>query len=87
MLPLFLFIAFRPRRGGIRWWLPIPLFLIWILLLPLVLVLLPFAILALLAVQMNPVRTLALFWNTLSSLAGTDIEIDDGKMAFRVLVV
>ena len=87
MLPLFIFIAFRARPHGTRWWLPIPLFLVWLLLLPLVLVLLPFAILALLALDLRPFRAIADFWRLLASLAGTQIAMDDGRTEFRVSVV
>lgn len=61
-----------PRR--LRLW--IPLFLIWLLLLPLVLVLLPLAMLALLILNINPFGALAAFWQTLSGLTGTHIEVN-----------
>jgi hypothetical protein len=87
MLPLFIFVAFRRHRHSVRWWLPIPLFLIWLFLLPLVLVLLPFAALALLALRMSPLRTLAIFWNTLTSLRGSHLEVDDGDTQIMLSVL
>jgi hypothetical protein len=52
------------------------LFLIWLLLLPIVLVLLPLAMLAMVIVQVNPFRALATFCQILSGLTGTHIEVD-----------
>lgn len=87
MIPLFAVIRISrkkdakkkdpSRHGGserLRLWLP--LFLIWLLLLPLVLVLLPLAALALLILQVNPFRAFAVFWQTLTGLTGTHIEVN-----------
>lgn len=91
MIPLFAVIRISrkkdakkkdPSRGDrrqdaperFRLWLP--LFLIWLLLLPLVLVLLPLAALALLILRVNPLRAFAVFWQTLTGLTGTHIEVN-----------
>jgi hypothetical protein len=78
MIPLFAVVRIStrkyPSRGnGLRLW--IPLFLIWLLLLPLVLVLSPLAILALLVLRVHPFRAFAVFWQTLTGLTGTHIEV------------
>jgi hypothetical protein len=78
----------RRRRDvprSLRLW--IPLFLIWLLLLPLVLVLLPLAMLALLVVRINPFRAFAAFWQTLTGLTGTHIEVNgpDALVYVRIL--
>ena len=87
MIPLFAVIRItttkhssnrNPRKrdapSRLRLW--IPLFLVWLLLLPLLLVLLPLAMLALLVIRVNPFRALAVFWQTLSGLTGTLIEVN-----------
>jgi hypothetical protein len=87
MIPLFAIIRVSTTKDssrennrrqhaprGLRLW--IPLFLIWLLLLPLVLVLLPLAIAALLMLRVNPFHAFAVFWQTLSGLTGTLIEVN-----------
>ena len=83
MIPLFATLRIRhqkpgePRRRGFRLWLP--LFLIWLLLAPLVLILLPFFFVACLIMRVNPFRAIVLIWRFLAALRGTHIEIDTAK--------
>ncbi len=69
----------------LRLW--IPLFLVWLLLLPLVLVLLPLAMLALLVVRISPFRAFAAFWQTLSGLTGTHIEVNAPEACVYVRIL
>lgn len=71
MPPLFMTV----RMDQCRIWLP--LFLIWVLLLPLLLLASPFAICALLSLKVNPSRALEAFWRLLSATRGTHIEVRD----------
>ena len=71
MPPLFMTV----KVGQQRLWLP--LFLVWVLLLPLFLVVAPFALLALLALRVNPFHASAAFWRLLSATRGTHIEVQD----------
>lgn len=74
MIPLFAIVKLRRgNRHSRKLWFP--LFLIWLLLLPLVLVLLPFAILACLLARINPLRSIAAGWQVLAGLRGTHIEV------------
>jgi hypothetical protein len=71
----------------IRWWSPsraghphrlrlwIPLFLVWILLLPLLLALFPVVALVCLCVRVNALRLYAAAWGVLSSLRHTFVEV------------
>ncbi|HEY6352048.1 MAG TPA: hypothetical protein VI636_21850 [Candidatus Angelobacter sp.] len=78
MIPLMLVVGFRTYKGrGLRLW--VPLFLVWLLLLPLVLVLLPLAFLALAFLRVNPLRAVQTGWQLLTGLKGTRIEIQDGN--------
>lgn len=85
--PIFAVVRFR--RGSsqrvINLWLP--LFLVWILLLPLVLVLLPFAIVAMIVVGMRPFHALGLFLRVLGSVAGTTIEVDSPKALVSIRIL
>ncbi|HEY6274013.1 MAG TPA: hypothetical protein VIX19_18690 [Terriglobales bacterium] len=86
MIPLFAVVRIstgkdsqpsKTRQGPLpqRLGLWIPLFLIWLLLLPIVLVLSPIAMLGCLVVQINPFRAFRVFWHILAGLTGTHIEV------------
>ena len=74
--PLFMRIHILPNamRRGIRLWVPV--FLIWILLLPFVLVLLPVYFVVCAIIDIHPFKTLGAFLAVLGSLGGTHIEVD-----------
>lgn len=76
MIPLFvtLRVSRRKRTKARRLWLP--LFLVWLLLAPLLLILLPVFFLVCLALRINPFRALAAIWSVLWALGGTHIEVD-----------
>lgn len=90
MIPLFATLRLRRRRAGgglgrgLRLWLP--LFLVWLLLAPLVLVLLPIAILACLALRVAPLRAGAALWGCLAALRGTRVEIETARNAIHLTI-
>jgi hypothetical protein len=95
MIPLVAVIRVRARARisrmlkpypAVRIKLWIPLFLIWLLLLPFVLLLLPLAMLACLVVQINPFRALAVLWQALTGLRGTNIEVNDADAVVAVRI-
>lgn len=86
MMPLLAFLRIRGRSNrGFRLW--IPLFLIWLLLLPLVLVISPFAFIACLAGQVNPFRAFAVLWQVLAGLRNTHVEITQGPTLVLIRVL
>ena len=76
MPPLFMIVHILPSRShrGLRLWVPV--FLIWILLLPFVLVLLPVFFVVCAAIDIHPFKTLGAFMHLLGSLGGTHVEVD-----------
>lgn len=62
------------RRRGL--WIWVPLFLVWLVLLPLLLVLFPVVALAGLFVRLNAVRLYAAAWGIVSSLRKTLVEVN-----------
>ena len=62
----------------------IPIFLVWLLLLPFALLLLPIFMVQCLFVRVNPFLAIAAFWRLMTSLKGTQVEIDDGQRAVLV---
>ena len=76
MIPIFAVFGVRTRRHRIfRIWIPI--FLAWLLLLPLVLVLLPFFLVGCLILEVKGIKALIIAWQILSGLSGTHVEIND----------
>ncbi|MGA8259282.1 MAG: hypothetical protein WB783_03630 [Arenicellales bacterium] len=75
MIPLLATVRIAKQSGkGPRLW--VPLFLVWLLLAPLVLVLLPVAFVACLIARINPFRAFAAIWSCFVALRGTRIEVD-----------
>ena len=76
MLPMFMIVHVLPNANhrGIRLWVPV--FLIWILLLPFLLVLLPVFFVVCAVIDIHPFKALGAFFAILTSLNGTHIEVD-----------
>ena len=76
MIPLIADVKYRhsPRGRTYRIWLP--LFLIWLLLAPIALLILPFFFLGCLVTWINPFQALGIFAGILSSVRGTKIEVE-----------
>jgi hypothetical protein len=76
MLPLLLIVHILPNANhrGIRLWVPV--FLVWILLLPFLLVLLPVFFIVCAVIDIDPFKTLGAFFAVLISLNGTHVEVE-----------
>ena len=86
MIPFSLIVGMRFRRGR-RFHLWFPLFLVWLLLLPLVLVLFPVVFLVGLFVQVSAVRLYVTVWQILRSMRDTLVEVDNDELAFRLSIL
>jgi hypothetical protein len=73
MLAIVHVLPTRMRRG-IRLW--VPLFLVWLLLLPFLLVLLPVYFVVCAVVDIAPFKTLGGIFSVLGSLNGTHVEVE-----------
>jgi len=82
MIPLFAVV--RVHADGRRFGLWLPLFLAWLLLLPLLLVLLPFVVIGCLVARMNPLRLLKTVWQLLAGLSGTNVDVQYGERQVQV---
>lgn len=71
-----------PRQHRLRLW--VPLFLVWILLLPLVLILFPVVALACIFVRVNALRLYSTAWSILTSLRHTFVEVHSPAANVRV---
>jgi len=63
----------RPLRRRVRLWLP--LFLLWLLALPVLIIALPVVAMILIAWRRNPLRLFAAYWNVLSAVPGSHVEM------------
>ena len=62
----------------------VPLLLIWVLLLPFVLLLAPLVFVACLAVEIDPVQGVSIYWELFSSLRGLSVEVEDPGARIRI---
>ena len=86
MIPLLLTVWIRrPRSRGVPLW--VPLFLVWLLLVPLALLLLPLFLVACLIGMLNPFRVLWVFWRILNGARGTSVEAANGRHAVLIRIV
>ena len=84
--PMLAIVHILPTRmhRGVRLW--VPLFLVWLLLLPFVLVLLPVYFVFCAVADIAPFRTLGTIFAVLGSLGGTHVEVDSPKAAILIHV-
>lgn len=86
MIPFVAVVSLRNEQSRtFRLW--IPLFLIWLLLLPLAILLSPFIFIACLVCRVNPWGGVVLLWQILTALADTNVEVEhrSAGMSFHIL--
>ena len=86
MIPFVAVVRLRNHDSRtFRFWIPI--FLIWLLLLPLAVLLSPFMFLTCLVCRVNPFRGVAVMWQILTALGDTDVEVEhrSAGMSFHIL--
>ena len=78
MIPLAAVIAFRPGESSShrRVWIPVPLFLVWLLALPFLVLALPIFFIACLASRVKPFRALWVLWQLLCALRTTHVSVE-----------
>jgi len=84
MIPLLAEIRIRTGKHRNLSLVGVPLFILWLVLLPFAILLLPFFVLACLFGQVNPLRAIAVFWQVFASLSGTHVEINDNASSVLV---
>jgi uncharacterized membrane protein len=86
MIPFVAVVSLRNQESRtFRLW--IPLFLIWLLLLPLAVLLSPLIFIACLVCRVNPFRGVAVVWQILSALKDAEYEVEhrSAGMLFHIL--
>jgi hypothetical protein len=86
MIPFVAVVSLR-NHGSRTFRLWIPLFLIWLLLLPLGILLSPFIFIACLLCRVNPLRGVAVMWQILNAMTDTQLEVEhrSAGMSFHIL--
>jgi uncharacterized membrane protein len=86
MIPLVAVVSLRNQESRtFRLW--IPLFLVWLVLLPLVVLLSPFIFIACLACRVNPFHGVAVIWQIFAALHQTEFDFEHrtAGMSFHIL--
>ena len=86
MIPFVAVVSLRNSESRtFRVW--IPLFLVWLLLVPLGILLSPFIFIACLVCRVNPFRGVAVLWQILNALTDTKLEVEhrSAGMSFHIL--
>jgi hypothetical protein len=75
ILPLVAVVRIRTLDGNhVNLW--VPLFLIWLLLLPFAVVLIPVFVIVCLAIDVDPFQAIASCWRMFAAFCGTHVEVD-----------
>ena len=86
MIPFVAVVSLRNRESHtFRLW--IPLFLMWLLLVPLGILLSPFIFIGFLLCRVNPFRGVAVLWQILTALADTKLEVEhrSAGLSFHIM--
>ena len=86
MIPFVAVVSLRNQESRtFRLW--IPLFLMWLLLVPLGVLLSPFVFLGFLVCRVNPFRGVAVLWQILTALADTKLAVEHrtAGLSFHIL--
>jgi len=86
MIPFVAVVSLRNEESRtFRLW--IPLFLVWLLLLPATILLSPFILIACLVCRINPFRTFAVAWQILTALGDAEVEWEDRSagLSFHII--
>ena len=87
MIPLVAIIRIRDEERGRRLFLWIPLFLIWLLLLPFVPLLVFVLLIICAAKEIDPIRALHVGFDFVAAFAGTQIEVESRKSRVEIAVL
>jgi hypothetical protein len=86
VIPFVAVVSLRNHESRtFRLW--IPLFLIWLLLLPLGILLSPFIFIACLFCRVNPLRGVAVMWQILNAMTDTQLEVEHRSAGMSVHIL
>jgi len=86
MIPFVAVVSLRNQKSRtFRLWIPV--FLMWIFLVPLGILLSPFIFIGFLICRVNPFRGVAVLWQILTALSDTQLEVEhrSAGLSFHIL--
>ncbi len=86
MIPFVAVVSLRNQESRtFRLWIPV--FLMWLFLLPLFIVLSPFIFIGFLVCRVNPFRGIAVLWQILAALSDTELDVEhrSAGLSFHIL--
>ena len=87
MIPMAGVVALRTRPQGRVWWIPLPLFLLWLILLPALIVVVPAIFVVSLIMHINPYRALSISWQLLAGLRGLHVQVEEKHTAVLIRLI
>ena len=75
----------RKNRPGVNY-VGIPLFVVWLVILPVAILLSPLILIACMIGEVNPFTVYSILWEILRGVAGTEVEVDDKEHSILVSV-
>ena len=84
MIPMAGILALRTQPQGRVWWIPLPLFLLWLILLPALIVVVPAIFVVSLIMHINPYRALSISWQLLAGLRGLRVQVEEKHTAVLI---
>lgn len=87
MIPLAGIIALRTQPQGRTWWIPLPLFLLWLILLPALIVVVLAIFVVSLIVGIDPFKALGTSWQLLAGLRGLHVQVEEKNVTVLIKLV
>ena len=84
MIPMAGIVALRTRPQGRVWWIPLPLFLLWLILLPALIIVVPAIFVVCEIVRINPFQALSTSWQLLAGLRGLHVQVEEKEAAVLI---
>jgi hypothetical protein len=87
MIPMVGIIALRTHPQGRVWWLPLPLFLLWLIMLPALIIVVPAIVVVSEIMRVDPYRALSVSWQLLAGLRGLRVQLEAEHTAVLIKLV
>lgn len=87
MIPMVAVLALRSDPRARRWWIPLPLFLLWLILAPLAIVWVPVVIVVCAIVDIDPFRAMTTAWQLLAGLRNLRLDVQTHEADIRMTFI
>jgi hypothetical protein len=87
MIPMAGILALRTHPQGRVWWIPLPLFLLWLILLPALILVVPAIFVVSEITGIDPFRALSTSWQLLAGLRGLHVQVEEKHTAVMIKLI